>query len=112
MEDVEASFNPLPSFPASSEATLSWGDVDGKTFSRALNGIYDEAGNKSFQSPFRQGWNRELSQMFRAYADCSALESVAVQAAMVMPTLLLLRPHPQSKAKDHIHHLEQLWGSG
>lgn len=57
----------------------------------------------------------ELSRMFRAYAECSALESVAMQAAMVMPTLLLQKPHPHSKAKDHIHHLErrlQLWGSG
>ena len=58
---------------------------------------------------------RELSQMFRAYADRSALESVAMKAAMVMPTLLLQKPHRRFKAEDHVIYLEhrlQLWGSG
>ena len=57
---------------------------------------------------------RELSRMFRAYADCSALESVTMKAAMVMPALLLQKPQPRSKAKDHVLHLErrlQLWGN-
>ena len=121
MEDAEASVNPLPSFPPSSEPTFSWGDVDGKTFRCALNGIYDEAVHwkrnllKVPSGKAGAAFVRELSRMFRAYADCSALESVAMQAAMVMPTLLLQKPHPQSKAKDHVHHLEcrlQLWGSG
>ena len=45
----------------------------------------------------------ELTQMFRAYnyADSSALESAALQAAVVMPTLLLHKTHHRSKAKDH-----------
>ena len=53
--------------------------------------------------------------MFRAYAEHSALEIVAMKAAMVMPALLLQKPHPRSKAKDHALHLErrlQLWQSG
>ena len=45
--------------------------------------------------------------MFRAYADGSALESVAMKAAMVMPALLLQKPHPRSKANDHTLHLER-----
>ena len=58
---------------------------------------------------------RELSRIFRAYAEHSALESVAMKPAMVMPALLLQKPHPRSKAKDHALHLErhlQLWQSG
>jgi len=54
----------------------------------------------------------EITRMFRAYADASALESIALKAAMVMPALLLQKPHPKSKVKDHINHLEcllQLW---
>ena len=35
----------------------------------------------------------ELSRMFSAYADRSALESVALKAAMVMPALFLRKPH-------------------
>ena len=53
--------------------------------------------------------------MFRAFADSSALESVAMKAVMVMPALLLQKPHPRSKARDHVSHLErrlQLWGNG
>ena len=53
--------------------------------------------------------------MFRAYADHSAPENVAMKAAMVMPTLFLQKPHARSKAKDHVLHLEcrlQIWESG
>ena len=53
--------------------------------------------------------------MFRAFADSSALESVAMKAVMVMPALLLQKPHPRSKSRDHVSHLErrlQLWGNG
>ena len=53
--------------------------------------------------------------MFQAYADGSALECIALQAAMVMPVLLLQKPYPKSKAADHTKHLErclQLWNDG
>ena len=49
---------------------------------------------------------REVTRMFRAYANAFALESMALQAAMVMPALLLQKPHPKSKAADHTKHLE------
>ena len=39
--------------------------------------------------------------MFQAYADASALESMALLAAMVMPALLLQKSHAKSKAKEH-----------
>ena len=37
--------------------------------------------------------------MLQAYADASALESVALQAAMVFLVLLLQKSHPKSKSK-------------
>ena len=37
----------------------------------------------------RKDFIRELTRMFRAYADSSAIESVALKAAMAMPALLL-----------------------
>ena len=43
------------------------------------------------------------------------MESVALKAAMVLPALLLQRPHGKSKAKDHSIHLERrlkLWEKG
>ena len=44
---------------------------------------------------------RELTRMFQSYTDATALESVALQVAMVMPALLLQKPHLKSKAKEH-----------
>ena len=58
---------------------------------------------------------RELSRMFRAYADGSALERMAMKAAMTMPALLLQKPHHRSKAKDYTLCLERrlrLWSDG
>jgi len=50
-----------------------------------------------------------------SYGTSSALESVALKAAMNMPMLLLQCPYVKSKNKDHIcylsHHLA-LWHQG
>ena len=56
----------------------------------------------------------ELSRLFRAYADGSALESVAMKACLVMPLLLLQKPFRSSKDKDHIAILQRRdsWKSG
>ena len=43
----------------------------------------------------------ELARLFQSYAEGSALESVPLKAAMVMPHLLLQKPSVSSKAKDH-----------
>ena len=43
----------------------------------------------------------ELAWLFRSYADGSALECIALTAAMASPTLLLQKPTPKSKAREH-----------
>ena len=58
---------------------------------------------------------QELARLFRAFADSSALESVAMRAAMVMPVLLIQKPHQRSRQKEHTKHLERrlkLWSDG
>ena len=58
---------------------------------------------------------RELTRMFNAYAEGSALECVAMKAAMTMPALLLQKPSSRSKAREHALHLEsclKLWLDG
>ena len=45
--------------------------------------------------------------MFRAYAEGSALEPIALKAAMVMPALLLQKPHAMSKAREHVTCLQR-----
>ena len=63
----------------------------------------------------RKAFVQELSHLFQAYADASTLKGVALKPAMVMPALLLQRPHSISKAKEHTqylqHHLRQ-WLKG
>lgn len=50
----------IRNLPTSSEATFCWGEFDGKTFSCALNKIYDEIVHwkkKPFQSFLKPAWN-------------------------------------------------------
>ena len=49
----------------------------------------------------------ELSRLYLAVASASALESVALKAATVLPLLLLQKPHKTSKAKEHAACLER-----
>lgn len=49
----------------------------------------------------------ELARLFQSYADQSALESVALKAAMILPTLVLQKPFRTSKSNDHIACMER-----
>lgn len=74
--------------------------MDGETFRYTLNGIYDETVHwirNVFKVPSGKAGTafvRELSQIFRSYADCSALDSVAMKAAMSCLPALLLQKNP------------------
>ena len=53
--------------------------------------------------------------MLNAHAEGSALECVAMKAAMTMPALLLQKPSSRSKEREHAFHLERrlkLWLEG
>ena len=108
----------LPPFVPISTPNFCWRDVDGETFTRSINRCYEMIvhwrGNLFKVPSGRTGkaFVQELVRMFRAYADASSLESVAIKVMMVMLALLLQKPYPRSKAKDHILHLERrlrLW---
>ena len=59
---------------------------------------------------------KELSSLYRAYGDSTSLETVVLKAAiMVLPPLLLQRPHRRSTSHDHKRYMErrlQLWKDG
>ena len=80
---------------------------DGRSFACALNRVYDEIvqwKRNLFKVPSGKAGKafvRELSGMFSAYAKGSALECVAMKAAMTIPALLLQKPSSRSKARDH-----------
>ena len=50
---------------------------------------------------------KELTRLMDGFAEESALESVALKAAMVMPSLVLQKPHAKSKTKDRVTHLDR-----
>ena len=100
------------------ELNLMWRTIDGTSFSRAINSAYYQAIHwihNLFQVPWGKAGTSfvtELASVFCSYRESSALESVALRAAMVMPIVLLQKPHARSKAKDHLKCLEDDWLSG
>ena len=101
--------------------TFRWGDKDGKTFINSIELCYSEIvywRKNLFRVPTGKAGKafvQELARLFRAFADSSALESVAMRAAMVMLVLLIQKPHQRSRQKEHTKYLERrlkLWSDG
>ena len=111
----------LPSFNMMCAPNFRWGDVPGESFVHNVTCCYDEVVHWRkvlFRIPLAKcgrAFVAEQARLFRAYATGSALESIALKAAMIMPVLLLQRPHVKSKEKDHATHLTRrlsLWSRG
>ena len=105
---------PLPPFHLMSAPSFAWGEMDGESFFHSITCCYDEVIHWK-KSLFRlpsgksgRAFVSELCRLFRAYASGSALECVAMKAIMVMPVLLLQRPHHWSRNDDNIVHLSHL----
>ena len=94
----------LPPFPPLDlDQVFTWGSADGISFTKDLDDAYTAVvrwKRNLFKVPFGnlgRNFVSELARLFREYANNSALESVALKAAMTMPSLLLQRPHKKSK---------------
>ena len=110
-----------PPYCESSAPNVLWDEVDSETYSHSLESCYSEVVHWKryfFRLLFGHVGNcvvKELTRLFNAFANASALESVALKAAMVLPSLLLQRTHAKSKAKEDVVHLERrlkLWLKG
>ena len=56
-----------------------------------------------------------MAHLFNAYGEASAMEGIALKAAMILPTLILQKPFRTLKTKDHIKCMERrikLWQEG
>jgi hypothetical protein len=98
-----------------------WGSLDSETFIQSVSRAYPEVVHwrkNTFTVPYGNVGKKfvyELSTLYRAYADGSAMECIALKAVTVMSVLLLQKPHYKSKAKDHTSCLErrlQSWSEG
>ena len=87
--------------------------MSGSDFSTMINLAYNEAihwRHNLFSVPVGKAGCRlvqELSRLFQSYSDCSALEGIAFKAAMLMPILLLQKPHFKSRSKEDARELER-----
>ena len=64
-----------------------------------------------FQVPYGNvgdAFVKELTCLFHSYAVSSCLKSIALHAAIVMPTLLLQKPPGKVVAKELTKHLDRL----
>ena len=110
--------NDLPAYLPSTSANFKWGEVDGESFVRSITAIYDEIVHwkrNLFKTPSGKAgrmFAQELARLFIAYAESSALENISLKAAMVMPTLLLQKPHQRSKLRTHLERRLNLWSQG
>ena len=112
---------PLPSPAPLPTPTFIWGEYDSVTFSESLEDAYHKVVHwrkNTFRVPYGRAGKEfviEMSRLYRAYADCSALEAIALKAATVMSVLLLQRPFRSSKPRDHSACLERrmsIWKKG
>ena len=111
----------LPDFAPIATGVFTWGEHDSSAFSSSVKAAYSEIVHwkrNIFAVPsgaLGKRFVNELARLFRAYADASALEGVALCAAMVVPALLLQCPHRSSKTRVNKACLERrlrLWEEG
>ena len=111
----------LPVFEPMQSPTFTWGERDAVSVISTISSAYSEVvGWKKQLFPIPWGnagssFISELARLYRAYAEKSSLECIALKAAAIMPGLLLQKPHAKSKHKEHRVCLERrlnLWRDG
>ena len=97
------------------------GTIEGSDFVNRVIAAYDEVVHwrrNSFVVPLGKvgkGFVQELACLFRSYGEKSALECIALKAAMLCCTLLFQKPHPNAFSRDFISFLQRrlpLWKQG
>ena len=89
-----------------------WEGFSGRTISNAIDDPCSQTvqwGPNLFRVPPGSSGKKfvvELVHLFEAYTTEFALEAVAMKAAMILPALLLRKPHAKSKIWYHISCLQ------
>ena len=106
-EQSNESFIPeLPIYEPMASLTFTWGDYDSKTVISCITSAYTEMMHwKKRLLPVPWGnvgsaFISELAQLYRAYAERSTLECIALKAIAILPSLLLQKPHAKSRHKE------------
>ena len=112
----------LPPFEEMRSPNFTWGNaVDGPTFCHKIEAAYKEVTKwrrNVFNVPTGKAGTmfvNELSRLLGEYGSKSPMEKIAISAAMIIPHLLLQKPHAKSKTRDHVSCLERrlnIWKNG
>ncbi len=111
----------LPCFTPMSSPTFTWGEYSATEFSKLLEEAYHVVVHwrkNCFIPPQNKAGKEfvsELARLYLAFGMSSTLESIALKATIVLPLLLLQKPHRTSKNKDHTTCLERrmdIWRKG
>ena len=98
-----------------------WNNVSGEQVCDFLISAYEQVVHwrrNVFLIPFGKPGKlfvKELARLYQAFAEDTALSSIALMACSVLQPLLLQKPHKNSKANDHSVHLLrrlELWNQG
>ena len=121
IEADEVKVSDLPSYSLAALPNFMWGRIDRESFTHTISCCHAKIVHwkcNLFKVPSGKAgsaFTGELARLFRVYGESSAMELVAPNAAIVLPSLMLQKLHPKSKAKDHISHLSrclELWAKG
>ena len=116
-----AELNNLPTFTPIVTASFKWGEKDGDILIQSVDTIYNETVHwkrNLFKTPSGKAGRlfvQEITRLLTAFSEKTALEGIAMKAAMIMPALLLQNPHQRSNSKQHSALLERrlkLWSQG
>ena len=117
-EDVQ---DPLPPYPLSTNSNLVFGDLSGEqltsTITRSYELIVHWKPNVFLVPSGRQGkrFVDELTRLFNAFHTDSSLQPVAIEAAMLLPALMLQKPIGKLKTRELVQILKRRldqWDSG
>ena len=116
-----SSTNSSPAFTPVSSTPFHWGDATHQSFCENIGKAYEEQTlwrKNTFSPPSGHAGTefvKEHTWLLRAYKDRTPMERVALQAVMVMPSLLLQKPYPRAGSKEFSQHLTwrlALWKAG
>ncbi|XP_062508484.1 uncharacterized protein LOC134184756 [Corticium candelabrum] len=97
----------IPQYRVLLPPNFNWGGIPGADIKDQIDQAYREVVHwkrNLFQVPYGSSGGHfvsELTRLFYAFANESDLESVAITAAMLMPHLLLQRPHTRSSVQQN-----------
>ena len=103
----------LPNCMPIVDPTFTWSCHKSTTFITSLNAAYNEVVHwrpNLFRVPYGKAGKSfvsELARLYNSFASKSAMECIAMKAAVVLPILMLQKPSSKSKAKEHNSCLER-----